>query len=561
MSEPTARILDLSDYWRMVRIRKWTVLIVAVVVAALISGYVLLKPAVYHAQATVQVNPIVNPLTGGKTNSSSAPDMATESAIAKSSEIAATVQQQLKLPLTAQQLSKGVSVTVARAGTIMTIGYTAKTPQQAAVVAEALATAYLTQRKQTVTADIAPAVTEYQTLINSNNTLLTKLRTSYAQASSTAQQHIILGQIDNLTQQNSSYLATIANWQSAAATDAGSVGVITQQAVAPSAPAGPSLPIAVAIGLVIGAILGAALAIILGLRANRVGGRDELAIHLSAPVMAVIPKVEGWDKVDDAELVTREDPGAPASEAYRTLSTNIRFYRSQQPLRVLVVTSALPSEGKSATAANLAVVLAETGLRTVLVDADLRRPRASRFLGVGDHAGLHEALEGSRDLVDVIQATEIENLWIVGSGSVPRDPVSLLAGPNAASVFDGLRRVADVVICDAPPILPVADASVLAEASDAVLFVHDPAISNRTALEDAVRQLRTAGGAIIGGVYNNVSAAQRNYLGYSSYDAYYGKDKERKGRRTADLSAASAQASSANGNAKKGSPTRVSGLE
>ena len=84
------------------------------------------------------------------------------------------------------------------------------------------------------------------------------------------------------------------------------------------------------------------------------------------------------------------------------------------------------------------------------------------------------------------------------------------------------------MVCDAPPVLPVADASVLAEESDAVLFVHDPGISNRTALEDAVRQLRTAGGTIIGGVYNNVSAAQRNYLGYASYDQYYGPDRARK---------------------------------
>ena len=325
--------------------------------------------------------------------------------------------------------------------------------------------------------------------------------------------------------------AAIADTQAKLLTLTGTVNsavpaTLLQSANAPSSPNGPDLPIAIAIGLVLGAIIGAGLAIALGLRANRVGGRDELAIHLSAPVMAMIPKVDGWEKADKAQLVTRDDPGAPASEAYRTLATNIRFFRSQQPLRVLVVTSALPSEGKSATAANLAVILAETGLRTVLVDADLRRPRASRFVKVADHAGLHEALEGTRDLVDVIQATEIENLWIVGAGTVPRDPVSLLAGPNAANVFDGLRRVADIVVCDAPPVLPVADASVLAEISDAVLFVHDPSISNRTTLEDAVKQLRTAGGAIIGGVYNNVSAAQRSYLGYASYDSYYGQDRK-----------------------------------
>jgi Mrp family chromosome partitioning ATPase len=100
----------------------------------------------------------------------------------------------------------------------------------------------------------------------------------------------------------------------------------------------------------------------------------------------------------------------------------------------------------------------------------------------------------------------------------------LLAGPHADSVFHDMRRLGDIVICDAPPTLPVADASILAEAADVVLFVHDPAISSRTALEDAVRQLRTAGAEIAGGVYNNITTLQRSSLGYASYDQYYGPD-------------------------------------
>jgi capsular exopolysaccharide synthesis family protein len=567
LSEPTTRILDLSDYWHMVRVRKWTVLTCAVLVATLAAGYVLLKPAQYRATATVQVNSIINPVTSnasGGTQNAAAPNMATEAQAVKSIGVADAVKASLpNLTLTPQQLSKRVTVGTVRDSTVMTIGYTAASPTQAAAVAEAFARAYLAQRGATVQRYISAAVVSLESEVKSYQKSLSDQQHLLNNTPNTTAQVPIRANINTLVKEIAAFKTQIADLTSTAAVATISVGSIVQDAVAPSAPIGPNLPLAIAIGLVLGAILGAGLTIVLGLRANRVGGRDELAIHLSAPVMAVIPKVEGWDKAEYAELVTREDPAAPASEAYRTLATNIRFYRSQQPLRVMVVTSALPSEGKSATAANLAVVLAETGLRTVLVDADLRRPRASRFIGVADHTGLHEALTGSRDLVDVIQATDIENLWIVGSGSVPRDPVSLLAGPNAASVFDSLRRVADVVICDAPPILPVADASVLAEASDAVLFVHDPAISNRTSLEDSVKQLRTAGGAIIGGVYNNISAAQRTYLGYASYDAYYGQD--RKSRRAGrsleaaaiDVSLASANGSG-NGRAGKRRASRVS---
>jgi hypothetical protein len=109
----------------------------------------------------------------------------------------------------------------------------------------------------------------------------------------------------------------------------------------------------------------------------------------------------------------------------------------------------------------------------------------------------------------------------------------MLAGSNAGSVFHDMRRLGEIVICDAPPTLPVADASILAEVADVVLFVHDPAISSRTALEDAVRQLRTAGAEIAGGVYNNITSLQRTTLGYASYDRYYGPDDRAKGSKKA----------------------------
>lgn len=523
MSEPTTRILDLSDYWNMIRARRWTVVIAALLIAALSAGFVLLKPKVYYAQAKVAVTPLINvaisPVPGSTANTLE-PDMLTEAEVAKSVDIATEVRDSLGLSQSPETLVQSVSVTVVRDTTVMTVGFTSSDPQVASDVANAFAKTYLSQRHDAVAEQVSQAITPLQASLQQKRDQYLRLQQEISATKNPAQAAALRQEATTLNLSIENLQTKIDDLESQGNVTQG--GTVIQAAVTPAVPIGPNLPLAIALGLIVGAILGAALAIVRGLRDNKVGGRDELAQHLGAPVMAVIPRIEGWDHAEKAELVTREEPGAPASEAYRTLATNVRFFRSQQPLRVLVVTSAMPSEGKSATAANLAVVLAETGLRTVLVDADLRRPRASRFIGVSERAGLREALEGARDLVDVIQATDTENLWIVGAGAVPADPVSLLAGPNADAVFEGLRRVADIVVCDAPPVLPVADASVLAEESDAVLFVHDPSISNRTALEDAVRQLRTAGGAIIGGVYNNVSAAQRNYLGYASYDEYYG---------------------------------------
>jgi capsular exopolysaccharide synthesis family protein len=254
---------------------------------------------------------------------------------------------------------------------------------------------------------------------------------------------------------------------------------------------------------------------------DRIDDRRELSDQIDAPVLGVIPSVEGWNDRSWADLVMANEPGGAAAEAYRTLATNVRFLRSQQLLDVVVVTSALPGEGKSATAANLAWALAETGLRVVLVDADLRRPRASDFFGVPDGPGFRDALEGT-SVRELLIDTDVEGLSLLASGATPHDPVSLLA--QAGTAMAELRSIAEVIVADSPPVLPVADASILAELGDGVILVHDPSISSRTALEEAVAQLATAGGSIIGGAYNNITFAQRAGLGFSNYDTYYGRD-------------------------------------
>jgi len=526
------RVLDLRDYWRMIRTRIWTVLAMATIVAAIAGAYVALRPPTYYSQAKVIVDPLVNPAITGTVGNSSAlqPDMVIESEIVGSIDIARAVREDLNLSASPEELAATVRVEPLRDAAVMYIGYLASQPETAATIANSFAEQYLANRKEQVDAQVEAAITPLENQIDALAAEAGALEAAKEASDDPQEIGTFQAEIEGKQAQIMQLGTDIAEIQGNAPNSGGS---IVQFATAPREPSGPSLVLASILGFIVGAIIGAGLAILLGLRANRVGGRDELAEFIGAPVMGVIPTVDDWSSRDKAELVTRDHPGGPAAEAYRTLATNIRFLRSQRAVGVVVVTSALPGEGKSATTANLAVVLAETGVRTLLIDTDLRRPRAERFLGVPNGAGLRQALEGSRTLDDVVLATEIPNLSIVRSGSIPDDPVSLLAGPHADSVFHDMRRLGDIVICDAPPTLPVADASILAEVADVVLFVHDPAISSRTALEDAVRQLRTAGGEIAGGVYNNITTLQRNSLGYASYDQYYGPDDRSRARKRA----------------------------
>jgi len=532
----STRILDLRDYWQMVRARMLTVLAMGTIVAAIAGAYVALRPPVYFAQAKVIVDPLVDPSITGDTGNPDvfAPDMIIEAERVRAPEIATRVITELRLTTPPAQLVRSLTVEPVRDASIMYIGFAASSPKLAAEIAQTYAEEYLLARKEKSDALVEGYIQPLEDLLYGVPALGVEpsviglieqagnIEQKIARSTDPAETGRLRAELLSIQQLVTDYSADIASFRSRLSTSTG--GSIPQPAAEPSKPSGPGLAVASIFGFIVGSLLGSGIAILLGIRANRVGGRDELADYIGAPVMGVIPAVEGWSSRERAELVSRDHPGGPASEAYRTLATNVRFLRSQRPVGIVVVTSALPGEGKSATTANLAVVLAETGIKTLLIDADLRRPRAERFLGVPQGPGLREVLQGTTPINELVMSTDVPNLSIVRSGQIPHDPVALLAGPHASAAFHDMRGLADIIVCDAPPTLPVADASILAEVADIVLFVHDPAISNRTALEDAVRQLRTAGADIAGGVYNNITSIQRSSLGYASYDQYYGPD-------------------------------------
>jgi capsular exopolysaccharide synthesis family protein len=526
--QPT-RILDLRDYARMIRASLRVVLVCALVVAIAAAGYVLLKPPVYEAHANVLVEAVINPAFSnlpGSTSNVLQPDLNTEAQVVKSTDLASAVITALNLNTTPQQLLGGLHVSVVLNTSLMQIGYVSPNPVTAAKVANSFANQYLVQRRAAVQQLANRVIRLLTKQINGQRSSYNRLESKIAfLANSTSPTDLITRQqlehqafliYQTIRTEKSQVLAV----QELASTSEG--GRIVQTAVAPASPVGPNLPLAIAVGLFLGAIIGSGIAVGRGLWADRVQGRDELSDVIGAPALGVIPHVDSWVKRTEAELVTRDEPMSPAAEAYRLLATNVRFARSARPQELIVVTSALPEEGKSTTASNLAVVLAESGLRTLLVDADLRRPRAKLFLGVPDGRGLQEALGGSLDLSDLIFQTRVPGLWILRSGRTAEDPAALLASPRSERVFSDLRRAADIVICDAPPVLPVADASILAERADSVLVVHDPRISSRTSLAEAVRQLHTAGASILGGVYNNITAKQLAYMGLYASRSYYG---------------------------------------
>jgi capsular exopolysaccharide synthesis family protein len=201
-------------------------------------------------------------------------------------------------------------------------------------------------------------------------------------------------------------------------------------------------------------------------------------------------------------LITLTNPRSPVSEAYRTLRTNLSFYSLDNPLRSLVVTSAAPDEGKSTTVANLAVTMAQSGRKTILVDCDLRRPSLHTLFNLQNTAGFTNMML-DENAAAPLQKTEVDNLWLLTSGPKPPNPADLLGSRQMDRVIETLLGQADIVLFDAPPVVAVTDAVVLGAKVDGVLLVISAGKTRRDHAEKAKQILEKANVRIIGVTLTN----------------------------------------------------------
>ena len=220
-------------------------------------------------------------------------------------------------------------------------------------------------------------------------------------------------------------------------------------------------------------------------------------------------------------LVTNLDPNSAVSEDYRTLRTNLLYAQVDTPPKVVVVTSPGPTEGKSTTCANLAVVLAQADKNILIMDCDLRKPTMHRTFGVRNFTGLVNVLAGECDLSEVWQES-LPGLKVVTAGSVSPNPAELLGSERFARLIGKVREEFDYVLIDAPPTGPVSDPAILATQGDGVLLVLDSQKTRKETFRQAVRKLNAVGAKVLGTVMNNVKVSQQGgyYSNYSNYGHY-----------------------------------------
>ena len=222
-------------------------------------------------------------------------------------------------------------------------------------------------------------------------------------------------------------------------------------------------------------------------------------------------------------LITRENPKSPVSEAYRTIRTNIQFTGVDKAMKTIVLTSTAPDEGKSTVIANLGIVMAQAGQRVVIMDCDFRNPTQHRLFKL-QNKGLSNCIVTGKDVLEIVQSSGTPGLDILTSGPVAPNPSEILASVRMKEVINELREKYDYVLIDTPPVLPVTDALIVSSIVDGTILLTAWNQITPAMAKEAKNRLEQAGAKIIGAIMNKVEVAAKGYgYGYGyGYYYYYG---------------------------------------
>jgi tyrosine-protein kinase len=530
-----ARSVELGDYLGILR-RRWLLIVAILALAGAAAAiWSLQRLPSYQATTSILVRPITSDQFGSQVRPDQLLNMTNEQQVVLSTPVAAKAVAALHASVTPEELLERISVDVPAKSQILAIHFSDPAPSTAKRGADDVARAYLDVRATGVRRQITASVANLQRQLQALGQQRQAQNAILSGSSATpAQRQSAQALKDTLTQQITSLDQKIADLQQLNA----SPGAIIQPAVLPTTRASPNHKVDLGVGLAIGLLAGVAAALVRDRTDLRLRGHEDLAERLDRPVLARVPPFPRWERSgvldwrrrSESSLITLEQPNGPIAEAYRTLRIRLARLAWQLDMKTVMVVSAGVGEGKSTTAANLAVVMAESGRNVLLVSADLRRPRIHEFFGLPNGHGLSNLLLDANDaLLDpdgaetpppddegTQLATHVwsltPNLWAIPSGPPPPHPSSLMDSNGMRQFLKGQRDLYDIILLDCPPALVVADSLALAPLVDAVLVVADTKESSRSAVSQLSELLQQVGATVVGSVLNR--SRQPNGVGY-----------------------------------------------
>lgn len=531
--------MTLEQYWNIIT-KQWRIVLICFLFTGLGTFVVskFLMTPVYQSSALVQVS-----YSSGNSNQAAYNDLLASDQLVQTEAQLATSDPVLRAVashypgLTVDQLAKQVTSTAKLNTQLFEIDVQDSSPTRAATLANGIATTLVKQQQQAIQQQNAQAQQQIQADLASTrqqiNVVTTEISSLSGQPGKASQLAVLQAQLSGLQQHYSQWQAALAQLELTQA-QSGDLLLIVQQAQPSLHPIRPNVPLYTAAGLVGGLFLGILLALLFVQLDTRVRSAEALSELLKWPVLSTI-----WVARSSRNELVINPGGRDANvEAYRMLRSSIGFSGIDKPLHTLLVTSAVPRDGKSVVASNLAIFMAKAGKTTLLIDADLRRPTLhEKFSLPGDIKGLSNAVlafssslptsmptgqiqaDASPRLDSFAHPVGIQNLLVMPAGLLPPNPTELLESKAMQRFLAALTRSnIEVIIFDAPPLLGLSDASLLASKVDGTVVVVDITRANKKNLKQMGALLVQAGANVLGCVVNK-QKRQRKDLAYSYY--YY----------------------------------------
>jgi non-specific protein-tyrosine kinase len=560
--------MELLLYWKIVKKRLWLIVLLGVVAAASAAYFGLQQVPLYSTSTTLYLNlRVPSPLLPYQPQTSAETLSNTYVEFMRTNSFAGLVAQELETPMTERGILEALSTRLVPGTQFFRISAIHPSPQQAQALANAAADALISEnisrqqaeREQAEAQRDPGASLERQRLLELQSSLedevdlygerIAALLVDVAELetippSEANDQHILdlREELVHYQSMRAEMFGSLAGTQAALASlsEQGSdafinTAVVVDRAPLPATPESRNLVQYTLLAAVAGMGLGVGLAFFLEYLDWTIKTPEELDAIYGLNTLGVIGTIKGANsgKAGPQVLVTMTQPKSPVAEAFRALRTNIRFASPDHPVRSLLITSAGPQEGKTLTASNLAVVLAQGGRRVILVDTDLRRPRLHRLFDVAREPGFANlVLDRARpysvtrnEIIETyLQVTWMDNLRVLTCGPVPRSPAELLTSDRVVHVMEQLQEIADVVIYDSPPAATVTDAAILASRVDAVIQVVKAGGTRRDVVLRVKSILEKVGGKVLGPVLNQVSPGDMGYYSYYYYGYYHDED-------------------------------------
>lgn len=539
----------LEDYLRAVQRHKWVVIALTLLGLAMAFLFASSQTPLYTASSVVVLRPTP---VGSLDSRLVSPNLETEREILASNATATAVITELGLSTTPDELLANLDVAFRPDSDVMQVSYTSIDPQAAATAANSFAASYVNQREEA-------AVSYYDTTISSaeeqSGALVEEIGRMQVQISELsseradivrnepdtvnraeqiaaidAQLNSLRSEVSTLNTNIRTLDATTRQAQSTLATRATSAEVI-RNASPPSTPDGVGRNLMLAGGLFLGGLLGLVTAFLIERLDTTARDSEDVALALGSTVMGAIPTLGIGHRSGPSSLIMLSTGGsariASAREAFRRLRSSIQFLSSSSNVSSVIVTSSSPAEGKSLTAANLAIALAQNGSRCVLVSADLRRPTLEKLFGMeGPRPGLSEYLAAAAEL-NAEKVPGIDNLWLIRSGTPPSNPGELLNSDRFEQMIKELEREdVEYVVVDTPPVLSTADAVSAARYVDGVIVVVDTERTETADLLQVRAELERSGSKLLGAVMNRQKLDRGGLFRRDKY-AYYRSDARR----------------------------------